>query len=376
MQYSKLTTIETAIIAFIIIATIVVLPVQHLIIATAQSIPPRLPTQPSTSLTNIFKQTQNSIVLITAPPLAKNQNVSFGAGFIYDKNGHILTAKNVLDGTRPPIDIMFADGNSYSAHIIGKDPYSDLAVLQLDKSALSQERIQPLRMLSNSSTLEVGQPVVLIGYPYGLSFSLTGGMISGLNRLIPKSGFSIPGGIQIDGIINPGDSGPVQSLDGKVIGLMAQVLSGNNSTFTGINFAIPSNNIQKIVPQLIATGSYKHPWLGINGATITPDFIRAMGLKNNQTKGVIVGSVAKGSPAYTAGILGGKQTTIINGQNHTLGGDIVIGVDNKQIRNIEDLISYVDISKSVGDTIVLKVLRNGTIHNIDVKLTERPSLPS
>jgi S1-C subfamily serine protease len=343
---------------------------------TTQPISPVLTSQPlSISLTNIFKKAQNSIVLITAPPIAKNQNVSNDAGFIYDKNGHIITAANVLEGTKPPIDIMFADGNFYSAHILGKDSYSDLAVLQLDKSALSQERIQPLPMLSNSSTLEVGQPVAVIGNPYGLGFSFNSGLISGLNRLVPAPSikFSFPDEIQFNGIINPGDSGPLLNLDGKVVGLVNDLYTGNNGTFSGINFAVPSNTIQKIVPQLTATGSYKHPWLGINGRSITPEIIRAMNLKN-QTKGVLVESVAKGSPAYTAGILGGRQTTIINGQKYTLGGDFVVGVDNKQIKNIEDLVSYVDPGKSVGDTVVLKILRAGLTKNISVKLSERPIL--
>ena len=384
MHHLRFASTERAIVVFIIIMMIttiriVVLPIQRTLAvaaATTQPISPMLPTQSSSmSLTNIFKQAQNSIVLITAPPIAKNQNVSLGAGFIYDKNGHILTAADVLEGTKPPIDIMFSDGNFYSARIIGKDSYSSLAVLQLDKSALSQEKIQPLPILSNSSTLEIGQPVAVIGYPYGLTFSFSSGLISGLNRFVPiqsNSKFSFPGEIQFNGIIDPGDSGPLLNLDGKVVGLVNQINTGSNGTFSGINFAIPSNAIQKIVPQLLATGSYKYPWLGLDGSSITPEITRAMNLKN-QTKGVIVGSVAKGSPAYTAGILGGRQT-MINGQKYTLGGDIVVGVDNKQVRNIEDLVSYVDFGKSVGDTIVLKVLKGGNvIKNISLKLSERPT---
>jgi S1-C subfamily serine protease len=330
--------------------------------------------------TDLFKRVHNSVVEITSIVAGSNKSsgnqttTNINTGYIYDNNGHIVTPESVIHGANKTVDITFSDGNIYTANVIGKDLYSDIAVLQLDKSALSQETIQPLPILSNSSTLEIGQPVAVIGSPFGLSFSMTGGMISGLNRLVPVpgTGFSIPGEIQFNGIINTGDSGPVISLDGKVVGLVSLFYSGTNNTFSGINFATPSNTIQKIVPHLIATGSYQHSWLGFNGGTVTPDVAKAIGL-SNKTKGVIVGSVTSGSPADMAGIAGGTQNTTINGNNVTLGGDIVVGIDNKQVSKIDDIINYVDSAKSVGDTIVLKVLKNGSEHNVDVKLTARPS---
>jgi S1-C subfamily serine protease len=371
----------------------------HISAATTTTIPSDTPTNTNKnnntinfdeyrqSLTDIFKQVENSVVQITSKvsvadpniiingnPL-ESQSTTLGSGFIYDNDGHIVTNNHVV-GQANTVDVTFIDGDTYSANVIGIDPYSDLAVLQLDKSAVAGgEKLNPLP-LSSSSTLEVGQEIAVIGNPFGLSGSLTHGIISQINRLLPEQdlGFSIPGTIQIDAAINPGNSGgPLLNLAGQVIGVTTAIFS-NTGTFSGIGFAIPSNNVQMIVPQLIAYGNYKHPWLGIVGTDITPDVAKEIGLK--QARGVLVVSVTAASPADVAGIkVEGTNVINIDGRsssNLNPHSDVIVGIDNKQIRKMDDIINYID-TKSVGDSVVLKVLRNGTTQNIDVKLTERPN---
>lgn len=327
-------------------------------------------------LPHLFNRVENSVVQITSKVSGSTdgnplQGLSaLGSGFIYDKGGHIITNFHVVQQSED-VHVTFVDGNVYTANVLGKDIFSDLAVLQVDKSALSKETLAPLP-LSNSSVVQVGQQIVVIGNPFGLSGSMTHGIISQLNRLLPDPnfGFSFPGIIQIDAATNPGNSGgPLLNLYGEVIGVTTAIAS-NTGTFSGIGFAIPSNTVQKIIPQLILHGSYQHAWLGIAGTDITPGIENVMGL--NETKGVIVESVTPGSPADLAGIKGGKSSVTINGHDINTDADVIIGVDAQQIRKTDDIINYID-SKSVGETVVLKVLRNSNIQNIEVKLAPRPA---
>jgi S1-C subfamily serine protease len=205
------------------------------------------------------------------------------------------------------------------------------------------------------------------------------GIISQINRLLPEenAGFSIPGIIQIDAAINPGNSGgPLLDSTGKVVGMTTAILSDTGS-FSGIGFAIPSNTIHKIIPELIAHGNYNHPFLGISGSSITPDIAKELGL--NEAKGVVVASVTYGSPADSAGIKG--KTTIYNDINYGVESgndndnnkaDIILGIDNKSVRTMDDIINNIELFKSVGDTVILKVLRHGNIHDINIKLGTKP----
>ena len=276
------------------------------------------------------------------------------------------------------VDVTFIDGNSYSANVIGRDPYSDLAVLRLENHAISSENSKPLSM-GDSSCVKVGQEILSIGNPFGLSGSMSRGIISQTNRLLPEesAGFSIPGTIQIDAAINPGNSGgPLLDSTGKVVGMTTAILSDTGS-FSGIGFAIPSNTIHKIIPELIAHGNYNHPFLGISGASITPEIANELGL--NEAKGVVVASVTYGSPADSAGIKG--KTTIYNDINYGVESgndndnneaDIILGIDNKPVRTMDDIINNIELFKSVGDTVILKVLRHGNIHDINIKLGTKP----
>jgi len=345
----------------------------------------------SVSLPELFKKVKDSVVKITVIGDIPNPHIlvngtpigdqfrSRGSGFMYDKDGHIITNYHVVNNSRT-ISISFLDGNSYSANIIGIDGYSDLAVLQVDSSALFREQLKPLP-IANSSSVEVGQPVVAIGNPLGLTGSMTQGIISQTNRIAPDAltgKFLVADLIQTDAPINPGNSGgPLLNLKGEVIGV-----NEIGGTYAGIGFTIPSNTVQRIVPQLLSHGSYTHAWLGINILDVLPSIAENLGLK--EAKGVVVVNVKPGSPADLAGIKGiefvnnNNNNTTSGEQISSAGGsggataDVILGIDDKLVRDMSDLINYLDI-KSPGDNVLLKVFRSdGIIHNVDVKIGERP----
>ena len=347
-------------------------------------------TKKNLSLPDLFDRLDDSVVQVTSKQSFSNPNIiingnpvkgqasHLGSGFIFDNGGHVVTNNHVIGDRTESVDVTFIDGNSYSANVIGRDPYSDLAVLRLENHAISSENSKPLSM-GDSSCLKVGQEILSIGNPFGLSGSMSRGIISQTNRLLPEesAGFSIPGTIQIDAAINPGNSGgPLLDSTGKVVGMTTAILSDTGS-FSGVGFAIPSNTIHKIIPELIAHGNYNHPFLGISGVSITPDIANELGL--NEAKGVVVASVTYGSPADSAGIKG--KATIYNDINYGVESgndndnneaDIILGIDNKPVRTMDDIINNIELIKSVGDTIILKVLRHGNIHDISIKLGTKP----
>lgn len=333
----------------------------------------------SSPLTQIFKQVENSVVQITSRVPNPNmqiiingnplggQSTRLGSGFVYDKQGHIITNNHVIDGAAAA-DVTFVDGNSYRAKVVGNDPSSDIAVLQITDD-FSQENLSPLA-LSNSSSLQVGQQVIAIGNPFGLSDSMTTGIISQTGRLLPnpETKFSTPDAVQTDAPINPGNSGgPLLNLQGQVVGINTAINSATGE-FSGIGFAVPSNTIARELPTLIQKGTYDHPWLGISGGRMTPDQVLSAGLPRNY-KGVVVGSVQPGSPAEKVGLQGIPQGDISIGQKI---GDIITGVDGHPVRTIDDLINYIDLHKTVGDNVVLTISRQGQITNLNLVLGARP----
>jgi S1-C subfamily serine protease len=334
----------------------------------------------NTNLTTIFKQVENSVVQITAKtpnpnlqiiingiPLS-NKSTRLGSGFVYDKQGHIITNTHVIDGATTA-DVTFVDGNTYRAKVIGKDTSGDIAVLQIIDN-FSPENLAPLTV-ANSSSLQVGQQVIAIGNPFGLSDTMTTGIVSQMGRTLrnPDTGFSIPDGIQTDAPINPGNSGgPLLNIQGQVIGINTAINSATGE-FSGIGFAVPSNAVTKELPTLIKTGTYNHPWLGIAGGAITPDIAQSVGLPRN-SKGVVVASIQSRSPAEKAGLQG---ITLNNSSNTQKVGDIITGIDGRHLRSIDDLISYVDLHRSIGDSVMLTVNRHGQILNLNVALETRPT---
>jgi S1-C subfamily serine protease len=337
------------------------------------------PNTQSTNLTTIFKKVENSVVQITAKtpnpnlqiiingiPLS-NKSTRLGSGFVYDRQGHIITNTHVVDGASTA-EVTFVDGNTYRAKVIGKDHSSDIAVLQITDN-FSPENLVPLPIV-NSSSLQVGQQVIAIGNPFGLSDTMTTGIVSQMGRLLPnpETRFATPGAIQTDAPINPGNSGgPLLNMLGQVVGINTAINSATGE-FSGIGFAVPSNMIIKEIPTIIKTGTYNHPWIGIVGAGLNPDIAQSAGLPRN-SEGVVVASIQSRSPAEKAGLQGITQNNSSN--THKI-GDIITGIDGRHIRSIDDLITYIDLHKSIGDNVGLIVNRHGQMMNLNLVLQARP----
>lgn len=336
-------------------------------------------TKQSNQLTQIFKKVENSVVQITSKVTSVNPNIiingnplesqstKLGSGFVYDTSGHIITNNHVVEGAKT-VDVRFVDGNIYSADVIGTDPYNDIAVLQITDD-FSEEHLQPM-ILGDSSQIEVGQQVIAIGNPYGLSGTVTTGIVSQVGRLLPNSeaGYSIPNVIQTDAAINPGNSGgPLLDMQGHVIGINTAIQSGTGE-FSGIGFAVPSNTAKRLIPSLIENGKYSHPWLGVSGTSLTPEIAKQLDLPKNY-KGVFVTTVIKDGPAQKAGL----QEASYNINREIKGGDVIIAIDGYQMRDIDDLIIYLADNKKVGDSVVLEVNRNGNLVELTAILAERPA---
>jgi len=334
----------------------------------------------ATSLPDVFKRVENSVVQITSTRSDPNQviiingipasgkSTALGSGFVYDKQGDIITNYHVV-ANATNADVTFTDGNTYSAKVIGKDASADLAILQITDN-FSEEKVIPLP-IANSSNIRTAEPVVAIGNPFGLSGTITTGIVSAQGRLLPNpdTGFSIPNGIQTDAAINPGNSGgPLLNMQGQVVGMNTAILSGTGG-FSGLGFAIPSNIIIRIVPTLIQKGSYDHPWLGISGGSMTADVAQSAGLPVNY-KGVVVSSIQSGSPADKAG-LKGTTRDIIGPNTHI--GDIITAIDGRTVKRIDDIINYIEMHKSVGSNVKLTINRNGQTKDLNAVLQARPS---
>lgn len=296
-----------------------------------------------------------------------------GSGFVWDKEGHIITNNHVVDNAER-ILVTFADDSSVEAQVVGADPDSDLAVIQVDVPA---GKLQPVR-LADSTQVMVGELVAAIGNPFGLQGTMTVGFVSALGRLLPvdngsASGlhYNIPDVIQTDAPINPGNSGGILvDESGRVIGVTSAIISPAGAN-AGIGFAIPSAIVQKVVPSLIADGSYEHPYLGISIGSLTPDVNEQMALSAGQ-RGALVSEVTPGSPAEDAGIKGSDRVVTIEGQELRVGGDVILAVDGQPVRQSDDLITYLARHTEVGQTLTLTVLRDGREREIKVTLEARP----
>ncbi len=345
------------------------------------------------TLQNIYTQVNPSVVNIqvvegasssssqTNPFGLPNNNVpsqALGSGFVWDTSGHIVTNNHVVDGSTS-IEVTFSDGTTYPANVVGTDPYSDLAVVKVDAPA---DLLKPVS-LGDSTQVKVGQMAIAIGNPFGLSGTMTVGIVSALNRSLQASQgasvngqfYSIPDIIQTDAPINPGNSGGVLvDAQGQVIGVTAAIESSTQSN-SGIGFVIPSRIVANVVPELIQTGTYKHSWLGISGTNLDPSIAKEMGL-NAQQRGALVVTVVSGGPAAQAGLKASNQQATINGIPQQIGGDVIISIDGHSINSMNDLISYLAANTQVGQKITLTILRNGKQENVDVTLGERPASSS
>jgi S1-C subfamily serine protease len=295
----------------------------------------------------------------------QQQSTATGSGFLIDNDGHILTNAHVVEGAKR-VDVQLGDGATQQAQIVGTDPSTDIAVLKVDNT----EGVNPLP-LGDSTKVQVGDPVVAIGNPFGLDRTVTTGIVSALQRQIQApNGFSISDVIQTDAAINPGNSGgPLIDGNGQVIGINSQIesQSGGNE---GVGFAVPIKTAADVVSQLENGGEVQRAYLGISGGDITPSIAQALNLPVQQ--GVLVEQVLNGGPADDAGIKGATGQATIGGQTVPIGGDIITKVDGKQITGMDDVISAVNEHKP-GDDLTLTVWRDGQQRDVTVKLGDRPA---
>jgi len=339
-------------------------------------------TQGSLSLPDLFTQVQKSVVQVTERDNSNELGSRLGSGFVYDKDGHVITNYHVVTpGTNNnnELQVTFLDGNSYPADLVGVDQFADLAVIKVKN--ISSDKLAPLP-LANSSSLRIGDSVVAIGNPFGLSGSMTQGIVSGLGRLLPSnenqdnlagavSSYLIPNIIQTDAAINPGNSGgPLIDTQGRVVGINTAIFS-NTGVYSGVGFAIPSDTISKVATSLIQNGSYHHPYIGIVGLSLTPELSKQIGL--NQTKGFLITSITKGGPADKAGLRAGSTTTTFNGRDVEVGGDIILKIDTREVLKIDDILAYLESLKHVGDKVHFTILRDNAIKGLDLILGDRPS---
>jgi len=326
------------------------------------------------ALVSLYERVMPGVVALQ---VVGDQGGSLGSGFVFDAQGHIVTNYHVVEGAHQ-VEVDFTSGYKTYGTVIGTDLDSDLAVVKVDAPA---SELFPLP-LGDSNTLKVGQTVVAIGNPFGLSGTMTTGIISALGRTL-DSQREAPGGnfftagdiIQTDAAINPGNSGgPLFNLNGEVIGVNRAIrttamTSMGEPVNSGIGFAISINIVKRVVPVLIETGKYDYPYLGISSVDeLSLAQIEALGLKSYT--GAYVTGVAANGPAEKAGIRAGEQTT--SQQGLPAGGDLIVAIDGQPVLRFDDLLKYLINNKSPGDTVVLTVLRSEEKVDIPVVLDKRP----
>lgn len=298
---------------------------------------------------------------------------ALGTGFVVDDEGYILTNAHVVDenGQRASgVTVVFNKGGSETQRVpgelVGVDVGSDIAVIKVDPGKAD---LSPLP-LGDSDRVVVGEPVVAIGNPLGFDFSITSGIVSATGRsLQAPNGQTIPNGIQTDAAINQGNSGgPLIDGNGKVIGVNEQIASSGGGN-DGLGFAVPINTAMRSLEQIKTSGKVTYAWMGVSLQTLTSDIA---GMFNMESQGgALVQTVSPGSPAEKAGIQGGDQTVTVQGQEFTLGGDVIVKVDSTEIRTADDLIAYLG-TKKPGDTVKVTVERDGQTEDVSVTLAERP----
>lgn len=338
--------------------------------ASSVSLPsPVLLTDQEKLISDVYTRVSPSVVSIN---VATSQGGGSGSGFVFDKQGHIVTNFHVVDDARE-IVVNFQDGTIIRAEVVGLDPDSDLAVIKVN---LSEDRLFPVTF-GSSEDLVVGQTVLALGSPFGERWTLTSGIVSALDRTIRGlnqysteqgvSSYSIGAVIQTDAAINPGNSGgPLLTLEGQVIGVNSQIRteSGSNS---GIGFAIPGVLVERVARELIENGVVEYSYIGISGGDVGISEIEDLNLPNNQ-RGVVIGTVAENGPAARAGLRNetGNSRAITS-------ADIILSIDGTPLRGMNDLISYLALNTRPGQTVNLEVLRNGETMTVQVTLGTRSS---
>jgi S1-C subfamily serine protease len=345
------------------------------------------PTQPSASfadedeartIQDIYRAAGPGVVQVSAtqvvsgdPFFGPQDARSLGSGFVIDKAGHIVTNYHVVEGA-DEVEVNFSGDDRMKAKVVGADPSTDIAVLEID----AQARALTALPLGDSSAVDVGDGVVAIGNPFGLERTVTAGIVSALQREIRSpNGFTIDRVIQTDAPINRGNSGgPLLNTNGEVIGVNTQIATGGTSEGNvGIGFAVPVNTVKEVVSQLIEKGRVEHAYLGIEMVSITDTLAETFRLPVD--KGILVVEVRSGSPAAKAGLQGGRTPVVVEGVSYVLGGDIVTKADGEDVETAEELGALV-MEKDPGETMTLEVHRGDSKRTVSVTLGRRPSQPA
>ena len=327
------------------------------------------------SLAQIYAEVKDSVVVVQGYMVQHDifgrsyYSGVQGSGFIYSFDGRmiVITNNHVVQDTVNNT-VTFANGDTYSASVLGSDPYADLAALS---AAAPDTEYKPL-VITSSATLHVGDPLIAVGGPYGLAGSMTTGIVSALGRTITgdsQASYPIANVIQTSTPINPGNSGgPLLNYQGQVVGITTAIVSNSQ----GLGFAIPSSTILREVGSLVTNGSYdQHPWLGASGTDMTYEIAKAVNA--NVTYGWLVTGVTSGGPADKATLKGGTSQIQVSGSSLTVGGDIIIAFDGTRIRNTDDLSTYLEENTLPNQTINVTIIRNGGTITLPLTLGTRPT---
>jgi 2-alkenal reductase len=326
------------------------------------------------ALTAVYDKVNPSVVSIgVVTGTGSNISGGQGSGFVWDKQGHIVTNNHVVEGA-DRIQVRFFDGTILPAELVGTDPDSDLAVIKVDPG---QIELRPIE-LGDSASLRVGEIAIAVGNPFGLANTMTVGIVSAIGRSLSGSNtssgpsYSNPDVIQTDAPINPGNSGGVLvDENGLLIGVPSAIESPVRAN-AGVGFAIPAQTVARVVPVLIKDGTYTYSWLGVTGSTLVPQIAKAMKLDESQ-RGVLVSAVTPSGPADKAGLRPSDQTVSIDGIDVQVGGDVITAINGQEIKAMDDLIAYLNANTRPDQQVTLSILRDGK--NVDVELTlgTRPS---
>ncbi|MFN2201057.1 MAG: S1C family serine protease [Caldilineaceae bacterium] len=324
---------------------------------------------------DVYQKVAPAVVTITTRVMRRNfffeavPEEGSGSGFVLDTDGHILTNYHVVSGAEN-IEVIFGEDTVYPAEVVGLDPRNDIAVVRVDAPA---DMLHPVE-LGTSANLQVGQRAIAIGNPFGqFGRSMTSGVISALDRnLEGQDGRTITGIIQTDAAINRGNSGgPLLDSSGRVIGINTAIFSPTGAS-AGVGFSVPVDTIRRVLPDLLALGRYRHPWLGIRYAYgITPGLASMLDLPTDQ--GLLLVQLDDSSPLAEAGARGAQRESVVGNQRVYVGGDILQAINDTPVTSLDDMGTFLENNFHVGDTISVQLLRDGNEMSMDVELAEEPN---
>jgi 2-alkenal reductase len=333
-------------------------------------------------LANIYERVAPSVVNIDITVETPHPGIgdeSSGSGIIYDQRGYIITNAHVIQNAQE-VRVTFNDGFVTDAEIVGLDVYSDIAVVRVD---IDEARLSPV-VFGDSDLVRVGERAIAIGNPFGLASSMTVGIVSALGRQLPSAelvgttggGFQNPSIIQVDADINPGNSGgPLLNSRGELIGVNTAIRT-SSGVFEGVGFAVPSRTVQRVVPELIDRGSVNYSWIGISSQSAENGY-GVSGLAEVLSlpveAGVLIESVTPDSPAAKAELQGGTRPVIVRGREICAGGDIIVAVNERFIRTMDELVAYLVMNTAPGDVVNLLVVRGEETFEVPVVLEGRPA---